>query len=50
MAIHYGRSARLAAELLAGLPDSGHAVVQADLADPQVVRRMVDESCAGLGA
>jgi 3-oxoacyl-[acyl-carrier protein] reductase len=49
VAVHYGRSARLAAELLAGLPGSGHAVVQADLADPQAVRRMVDESCQALG-
>ncbi len=49
VAVHYGQSARLAAELAAGLPGSGHAVVQADLADPQAVRRMVDESCQVLG-
>ena len=48
-AVHYGHSAALAAEVLAGLPGSGHAVVQADLADPQAVRRMVDEACAVLG-
>jgi NAD(P)-dependent dehydrogenase (short-subunit alcohol dehydrogenase family) len=49
VAVHYGHSAALAAEVLAGLPGSGHAVVQADLADPQAVRRMVDEACAMLG-
>jgi 3-oxoacyl-[acyl-carrier protein] reductase len=47
--VHYGHSADLAAEVLAGLPGGGHAVVQADLADPQAVRRMVDEACAALG-
>ena len=49
VAVHYGHSADLAAEVLAGLPGGGHAVVQADLADPQAVRRMVDEACAALG-
>jgi 3-oxoacyl-[acyl-carrier protein] reductase len=49
VAVHYGQSASLAGELAAGLPGSGHAVVQADLADPQAVRRMVDESCQALG-
>jgi 3-oxoacyl-[acyl-carrier protein] reductase len=49
VAVHYGHSASLAAAVLAGLPGSGHAVVQADLADPQAVRRMVDESCEALG-
>jgi 3-oxoacyl-[acyl-carrier protein] reductase len=28
VAVHYGHSARLAAEVLAGLPGRGHAVVQ----------------------
>lgn len=49
VSVHYGRSADLAAETLAGLPGSGHAMVQADLADPQAVRRMVDEACEALG-
>jgi 3-oxoacyl-[acyl-carrier protein] reductase len=49
VAVHYGHSADLAAEVLAGLSGGGHAVVQADLADPQAVRRMVDEACAALG-
>ncbi len=38
VAVHYGRSAGLAADVLAGLPGAGHVVVQADLADPAAVR------------
>jgi 3-oxoacyl-[acyl-carrier protein] reductase len=49
VAIHHGHSAALAAAVLAGLPGTGHAVVQADLADPQAVRRMVDQAHAALG-
>jgi len=49
VAVHYGQSAGLAAEVLAGLPGSGHVAVQADLADPEAVRRMVDQSGAALG-
>jgi 3-oxoacyl-[acyl-carrier protein] reductase len=49
VAVHYGRSADRAAGVLAGLPGSGHVLAQADLADPQAVRRMVDESSAALG-
>jgi NAD(P)-dependent dehydrogenase (short-subunit alcohol dehydrogenase family) len=49
VAIHHGHSAALAAGVLAGLPGTGHAVVQADLADPQAVRRMVDQAHAALG-
>ncbi len=49
VAVHYGHSAALAAGVLAGLPGSGHAVVQADLADPQAVRDMVDGACEALG-
>ncbi len=49
VAVHYGHSAALAAAVLAGLPGSGHAVVQADLADPPAVRRMVDQACDALG-
>lgn len=47
--VHYGHSAALAAGVLAGLPGSGHAVVQADLADPPAVRRMVDQARDALG-
>jgi NAD(P)-dependent dehydrogenase (short-subunit alcohol dehydrogenase family) len=49
VAVHYGRSAALAARVLAGLPGAGHCQVQADLADPQAVRAMVDHACEALG-
>ena len=49
VAVHHRDSAALAAEVLAGLPGAGHAVVQADLADPGAVRRMVDGARDALG-
>jgi 3-oxoacyl-[acyl-carrier protein] reductase len=49
VAIHHRDSAGLAAEVLAGLPGSGHVVVQADLADAEAVRAMVDEASERLG-
>ncbi len=49
VAIHHRDSAALAAGLLAGLPGGGHVVVQADLSDPEQVRRMVTESHDRLG-
>ncbi len=49
VAVHYGQSAGLAAGVLASLPGAGHVAVQADLADPAAVRRMVDEAAAALG-
>ena len=49
VAVHHRDSAALAAEVLAGLPGAGHAVVQADLADPETVRRMVDRAHDALG-
>jgi len=49
VAIHHRDSAALAAEVLAGLPGSGHTVVGADLADPEAVRRMVEAAAADLG-
>jgi NAD(P)-dependent dehydrogenase (short-subunit alcohol dehydrogenase family) len=49
VAVHYGHSAAPAAGVLAGLPGSGHAVVQAELADPQAVREMVDRAYEALG-
>jgi 3-oxoacyl-[acyl-carrier protein] reductase len=48
VAVHYGRSAGLAADVLASLPGAGHVAVQADLADPAAVRRMVDEAASAL--
>jgi len=49
VAVHYGASAELAAQVADELPGSGHTVVQADLADADAVRRMVDQAHAGLG-
>ncbi len=49
VAVHYHQAAELAAAVLAGLPGSGHAIVQADLADPDAVRQMVDGASAELG-
>jgi 3-oxoacyl-[acyl-carrier protein] reductase len=49
VAIHHRDSAGLAADVLAGLPGSGHTVVQADLADPDAVRAAVDAAAAALG-
>jgi 3-oxoacyl-[acyl-carrier protein] reductase len=49
VAVHHRDSARLAAEVLARLPGAGHVVVQADLTDPDAVRRMVDRACDALG-
>jgi 3-oxoacyl-[acyl-carrier protein] reductase len=49
VAVHHRDSAALAAEVLAGLPGAGHAVVQADLGDPEAVRRMVDGAHDALG-
>jgi NAD(P)-dependent dehydrogenase (short-subunit alcohol dehydrogenase family) len=49
VAVHHRDSPGLAGEVLAGLPGSGHVVVQADLADAGAVRQMVDEAQAGLG-
>jgi 3-oxoacyl-[acyl-carrier protein] reductase len=49
VAVHHRDSAALAQEVLAGLPGSGHTIVQGDLADAEAVRRMVDQAAADLG-
>jgi len=49
VAVHHRDSADLAGDLVAELPGSGHAVVQADLADPDAVRAMVDRAAGLLG-
>jgi len=49
VAVHHRDSAELAGDLVAGLPGSGHAVVRADLADPDAVRAMVDRAAELLG-
>jgi NAD(P)-dependent dehydrogenase (short-subunit alcohol dehydrogenase family) len=49
VAVHHRGSPELAGQVLAGLPGGGHAVVQADLADADAVRRMTGEAHAALG-
>ena len=49
VAIHHRDAAALAAEVLAGLPGSGHTVLQADLTDADAVRQAVDDACDALG-
>ena len=49
VAVHHRDSARQAGDLLAELPGTGHAVVRADLADPEAVRTMTDEAAGLLG-
>jgi 3-oxoacyl-[acyl-carrier protein] reductase len=49
IAIHHRSSPELAAQVLTGLPGHGHVVVQADLADADAVRQMVDAAAGQLG-
>ena len=49
VAVHYGASRQAAESVMASLPGDGHLLVQADLRDPEAVRRMVDEAAAALG-
>jgi 3-oxoacyl-[acyl-carrier protein] reductase len=49
VAVHHRDSAALAAKVATGLPGSGHCVVQADLADAEAVRAMVDSAAGQLG-
>ncbi len=49
VAVHHRDSAALAGEVLAGLPGHGHAVVQADLADPAAAAAMTDAAASHLG-
>jgi 3-oxoacyl-[acyl-carrier protein] reductase len=49
VAVHYRGSAGQAAQTLGDLPGSGHTLVQADIADPDAVRRAVDHACETLG-
>jgi 3-oxoacyl-[acyl-carrier protein] reductase len=49
VAVHYVAAAGEADATRASLPGSGHLVVQADLADPEAVRSMVDGAAEGLG-
>jgi 3-oxoacyl-[acyl-carrier protein] reductase len=49
VAVHYGSGRAGAEQTLASLPGEGHALVGADLGDPEAVRRMVDEAAGALG-
>ena len=47
--VHYRHSVQEAKQLVATLPGAGHAVLQADLSDPQAARRLVDGAILKLG-
>jgi 3-oxoacyl-[acyl-carrier protein] reductase len=49
VAVHYGSAGEKAEAVRASLPGEGHVVVQADVADPEGVRRGVDSAADGLG-
>ena len=49
VAVHHRDSRPLAEQLAADLPGAGHVVVQADMADPETVRAMVDAAADALG-
>ena len=49
VAVHWGSSKDLAEKVVAELPGSGHALVQADMADAGAVGAMVDRAAAELG-
>ena len=49
VAVHHRDSRAHADSLIAELPGDGHVVVQADLADPEAVRAMVDDAADRLG-
>ena len=49
VAVHFGSRADSAREVAAALPGDGHVVVGADLADPEAIRRMVEEAATALG-
>ena len=50
VAVHYGTRQEAAEATLSSLPGEGHVAVQADLADPGQVRRLVDSAAEELGA
>jgi 3-oxoacyl-[acyl-carrier protein] reductase len=49
VAVHYATSRGAAQEVVGGLAGTGHTLVQADLADPEAVRHMVDQAAERLG-
>ncbi len=50
VAVHYGSRRESAESVLASLAGDGHLIVGADLADPEAVRRMVDEAADAFGS
>ncbi|WP_020629481.1 SDR family NAD(P)-dependent oxidoreductase [Amycolatopsis alba] len=44
VAVHYASNREDAERTLAGLPGSGHGLVQGDLSDPEVAQRVADEA------
>jgi len=49
VAVHHRSNPDLAEQVRHSLPGEGHMVVQADMGDPDAVRRAVDEAADGLG-
>jgi NAD(P)-dependent dehydrogenase (short-subunit alcohol dehydrogenase family) len=49
VAVHYREAADAAKAVRDGLPGTGHAIVQADMADADAVKAMVDSAAAQLG-
>jgi 3-oxoacyl-[acyl-carrier protein] reductase len=49
VAVHYREAADAAAAVRDGLPGDGHVIVQADMADAEAVRAMVDSAAERLG-
>ena len=49
VAVHFRSAAEVAEAVRASLPGEGHVTVQADLADPEAVRAMVDSAALQLG-
>src|SRR5262249_58731062 len=49
VAVHHRKSAELAERLVTELPGTGHTAVQADVADAEAVRVMVDLAAERLG-
>lgn len=50
VAVHYAQAQSAAQQVLESIPGRGHVLVQADLADPQAIRAMVDEAAEILGS
>jgi NAD(P)-dependent dehydrogenase (short-subunit alcohol dehydrogenase family) len=49
VAVHYSTSPEAAGAVLASLAGGGHVLAEADLRDPDAIRRMVDGAAAALG-